>query len=831
MTAKAQTEGPLPALPSAIKDADASKETMHNLRHFHLGNPEVRELVEPVSGECLPALLDPFRDASRLRFEYPLYLRRPAADAAEITPADLALPLSRFLQETVLEFAPDNESARILKDNLPWIERYLRNLTEGSEGQDVEEGPRQLQPLLSEAADRLLEQLGLDADNSAKLRNDLDRLLAAIPEEGQILGYGIYPAIQQLIHVIRSLSTPRHQHFVSEVGDAIRGLIKLLDVEREKSEESKEPAQLRNSIGAAAELINPEALSNLMDHSHGSVNMTETRKERIRQALEALENYQDNELRVQFVHRGTLGDDSWLKKIPGFEAVQDNDPSAKATELFDSEAERLAQVFAALRIAKLEIDDIYDPSIHDPWFANFGWEAFSKEELLLVPTVIALEGADRVAGEGRASLARLLSSGRPVQIMTRVQPYNNPAARADEDPFQNFRTELGYIGIAHRQAFVAQTSAARHDHLIQGFLEGLEATRTCLYLISTGLKTTGNEAPINAWLVAGAALEGRAHPFFRVNPGKGDSSADRMDFNGNPQWDRNWPRHSLRYQDENGATVETETAFTFADYALLMPKLHHHFAVVPAACESDDLVPVADFLKLEKDEAAHTVPYIWGVDKFGTLQRIVVSRTLVHACRDRLNFWHSLQEMSGVKNRFVELAEQAAREEITAQAEADKAQMAAEHEQALSDARAEAAGEVMSRLTDVLMGMDFSAGALRAATTPAATAATTEAESATEAEETAAEAQVEEEEELSFDDAWIDAPLCTSCNDCLAINPVMFVYNDNNQAVIADINAGTYAQMVEAAEICPSNCIHPGKPLNPGEPNLDELVARAAPYN
>ncbi|OQX38171.1 MAG: hypothetical protein B0D84_00025, partial [Candidatus Sedimenticola endophacoides] len=75
------------------------------------------------------------------------------------------------------------------------------------------------------------------------------------------------------------------------------------------------------------------------------------------------------------------------------------------------------------------------------------------------------------------------------------------------------------------------------------------------------------------------------------------------------------------------------------------------------------------------------------------------------------------------------------------------------------------------------------------------------------------------------------APLCTSCNDCLAINPVMFVYNDNNQAVIADIAAGTYAQLVEAAEICPSRCIHPGKPLNPGEPNLDDLMQRAAAFN
>jgi hypothetical protein len=37
--------------------------------------------------------------------------------------------------------------------------------------------------------------------------------------------------------------------------------------------------------------------------------------------------------------------------------------------------------------------------------------------------------------------------------------------------------------------------------------------------------------------------------------------------------------------------------------------------------------------------------------------------------------------------------------------------------------------------------------------------------------------------------------------------------------------------MVQAAEICPAECIHPGNPLNPDEPGLDELIARAAPFN
>ena len=49
-------------------------------------------------------------------------------------------------------------------------------------------------------------------------------------------------------------------------------------------------------------------------------------------------------------------------------------------------------------------------------------------------------------------------------------------------------------------------------------------------------------------------------------------------------------------------------------------------------------------------------------------------------------------------------------------------------------------------------------------------------------------------------------------------------------AYIADPDAGTYAQLVEAAESCQVSIIHPGKPRNPAEPGLAELTARAEAF-
>jgi ferredoxin len=82
----------------------------------------------------------------------------------------------------------------------------------------------------------------------------------------------------------------------------------------------------------------------------------------------------------------------------------------------------------------------------------------------------------------------------------------------------------------------------------------------------------------------------------------------------------------------------------------------------------------------------------------------------------------------------------------------------------------------------------------------------------------------------SRDEAWIDTPSCPSCNECQLVNDRMFAYDNRKQAYIKDITAGTYQQLVEAAEGCQVAIIHPGKPRDPNEPGLEELLARAEPF-
>ncbi len=113
-----------------------------------------------------------------------------------------------------------------------------------------------------------------------------------------------------------------------------------------------------------------------------------------------------------------------------------------------------------------------------------------------------------------------------------------------------------------------------------------------------------------------------------------------------------------------------------------------------------------------------------------------------------------------------------------------------------------------------------------AAAVPAAAAVASSASAAS----AAASAPVEEEPQRSPDEAYIETARCSTCNECTTLNSKMFAYDGNKQAYIADINAGTYAQLVEAAESCQVSVIHPGKPRNPKEPGLEELLKRAEPF-
>ena len=804
-------------------DAEDGAAVINLLRRFHYGEPAAAASTSAPAGAILPALLNPYRDSSAIRYQYPLYLA-PRGDSDETA---LAMPLGEHLSASIETFAPNAEQSKILKDNLPWLERYLRQKLTGPDPVDAPS-------LFAEAAEALQAHLGLRDSNRESLGSDLARLGTAIAEGSRYLGYGPNVALHLLVHAVRHHLEPRREALRREVEKRAAALESLLRVEKSKSPAGNEPGSVSSSAGPAARHLDSDALSGMLGkRSHGSQDMTPERRSRIESALDELEAWDDNAVLVRIAGQVS---NPWFAGQPDVDVVESYEACATASEVFLDDAGRFGRLFAAMRIADLEIDDRYDPPVHDSWFASFDWQAFSDEELQLVTRSVALESADYLATDGLPAFSHLLGSRVPVHVLTWVRAYDNPAVKPGEGPFDAYRFELANFGIGHRQAVVAQTSAARHEELLAGFLCAIGSNRTSLHLVNRGTQTKTSKPILEPWFVASAALESRAHPFLLVDPDAGDHAARRFRFDGNPQPDADWPIETLQYRGADGDDTTMELAFTFADYALLMPALHEHFRMVPEGFESKELVTVADYLEADEEGLDRRVPFVWGIDEKGVLVRLVVSRALVFAFRDRLNYWHTLQELAGIQNYYVEEAIERIIEEQRAALEAEREQLRKEHAEELEAVRSEAAGEAMGQLVDVLMGADLSGmvvGGGQLATMPAARPAETEAPAEDEpaAAEAAPDEAEEPEEELSFDEPWLDTPACTTCDDCMGINKMMFAYNDDKQAFLTDPTAGTYEDLVRAAEICPAKCIHPGKPLNPNEPNLEELMARAAPFN
>ena len=292
------------------------------------------------------------------------------------------------------------------------------------------------------------------------------------------------------------------------------------------------------------------------------------------------------------------------------------------------------------------------------------------------------------------------------------------------------------------------------------------------------------------YLVGAAAMQSRAFPAFTYDPSAGADLASRFSLENNPQPDRDWPVTRFDYADEKLQRITEDLAFTFTDFVAIDARYARHFARVPQSAWDDHMVPVAEWLARPAGSNNSRVPYLLAVDADDGLQRLIVDDRLAQAARRCLDEWHRLQELGGINNSHAE--------RLLARERAVWEEQKREEIEALSGA---------------------------AAAAPAAEEAVPAAAVPAEVPEA-----VEAEPERSPDEAYIETIRCSTCNECTQINDKMFAYNDNKQAYIKDIKAGTYRQMIEAAESCQLGIIHPGKPIDPKESGLEELLERAKPF-
>jgi len=136
-------------------------------------------------------------------------------------------------------------------------------------------------------------------------------------------------------------------------------------------------------------------------------------------------------------------------------------------------------------------------------------------------------------------------------------------------------------------------------------------------------------------------------------------------------------------------------------YLMILARVRPDMApAVPAA----ELAEVPAWLALSDEDAMRRIPFVWAADAQGKVRRLAITRRLATACLERRDYWHTLQELAGIRNAYVREAVQRA-----------MAETASHHADELVQAKRDAAALAMQALARRLLELDAGGGGWAAA--------------------------------------------------------------------------------------------------------------------
>ncbi len=653
-------------------------------------------------------------------------------------------------------------------------ERMRKNLL-GLEGEIRALASRQAQGSLSElwtrAADNLLSADGLSAEERKALEKNLGRARSALPGDGQLLGCDEDAPAAVLAHAWRGIRAKRDRGVKKELRELLIKLSGILKNDYMRSNEARKPEALRATMGSSFEdEFDFKVMSKGLPKVKAKDLLPKKRRERIELALSILESQKFfGSERDEGAHSFEVGS------------------CTEALSLFRARLPEMVDFVKAIRVAGLEIENAYREEKHDGYFDQFDEDSLSADDVGSFPSYLVCMNDKDYDDANKAALIEILSSQLPIKVLFQTsEVFENSSVKNGGGAFSGWNLGLANMAMSLGSAFVLQTTGSNLYQMSESISEGLMCQGPALFSVFSGSDAEVSNLP--PYLVSASASQSRAFPTLLYSPRNGNDWASRFSVDANPQPERIWPVNEFLYQDEDIQRVSEEIAFTLVDHLATDSRFANGFMSVPRSEWSDQMIPLGEYLQGDETQSQGKVPYILMVGEDNVLHRVVVTRAVAQAAKRYESAWRNLQELGGINNshalRLLEREKQIWEEEK--QKELDELRSQLGEESAAAPA-APAVGEV----------------------------------------EAEAEAEVEE---ISPDTPYIETVRCSTCNECTDRNPKMFMYNDNKQAYIADLEAGTYRQMVEAAEVCKLAIIHPGKPWNLNEKNLEELMKRAEPF-
>jgi ferredoxin len=796
-------------------DAAAQAETLSELRAFYLYGPSgPSRLVHASEKWPTPALLDRYRDLHKIRHDYPLCLAPGDGESP-------ARPLAGIVDEVVTAAADESDEGRRLERRIYQLEAAVKRLLDKVPG-------AKLSVLWRRAAEEIAGAPGLARGDREMLKQDMNVALGALTTDGELLPCAPNAAERLFSASLEADWRDRSAAWRGDIDRLIEGLKAILAADFSRSPEAKSPEHLEAAVGAK-DSVDFEAMSTILRSSDLGKPIPEARRKRIESALEILDEFRP-------IYRGD-GDGRQREPAVSLGAEISERGCAGARDAFDARLRAFAVFFKAVRIAQLETSNRYHENVHDPFFERFGPAHLTADEIDLCPPLAVVLDSAFLSGPEKSELIDLLGSGLPVKILAAVDDLIDPrSASGGMSISYGWGARVAAAAAALGEVYVVQAPISDPRSIQRAMRAGLRHRGSALFVVYSANRE--HQPGLSTFHAAAASTESRTLPAFIYDPGRSNTLAGRTDVSLNPRPEAPWSVESFEFVTPSGEEASEELAFTPADFLLCDVRFSRHFWRVPPSFWHPDMISAAEFLGLDENAAAAKVPFLTAVTPDGEVVRVVPTRAVIAFARRSERAWRSLREMGGIENSFA--AEALARERAAIDEERSKEiRLARERYDAeLGKNVGDLTQEIVRRIVDRIVSGGPDAAFLSAPPADASVRAGASAFPAAAlqpgdggAAVSQARPEPGDEPEVSFDDPYIDTPLCTSCNECTNLNRAMFSYNANKQAYIKDASAGTFRELVAAAEKCPVHIIHPGKPKNAAEPGLEELIERAARFN
>jgi pyruvate-ferredoxin/flavodoxin oxidoreductase len=345
------------------------------------------------------------------------------------------------------------------------------------------------------------------------------------------------------------------------------------------------------------------------------------------------------------------------------------DALAMSVGLLQGQLRQSTEAFGLVRRARHELEQAQATRASDTAPPRaLRWDQLSMQEREVCPPLLVIGGDDLLRGDGLSQIDRLLKSDLPIRlIVLNGAGLDLPAQDAPDASLGGpNELDLALLALTRRHSYVAQTSIGAPDHLTHSLRGALDAAGPALVHLHAPSPSRHGFAPNQTVMRAQQAVQARVFPLFRYDPQGAGVFGSRFNLEGNPE-----PLSHWTHADDGFTPTPASWALGESRFAECFTPLSKHDA---------DPLPVDEYLALDEAVRRLKTPVVSAHGEDGSTLRFRVAASMLQICEQRRTSWQVLQEIAGLVTPFTERVEQAARDQVAADREAELAALRREYE-------------------------------------------------------------------------------------------------------------------------------------------------------